>query len=40
LPEASVHCASLAVTSLRETIAHSYRRTHRQGRASDGGRRT
>jgi nitrogen fixation NifU-like protein len=40
LPEASVHCASLAVTSLRETIAHWYRRTHRQGRASDGGRRT
>ena len=40
LPEASVHCASLAVTSLRETIAHWYRRTHRQGRASDGARRT
>jgi nitrogen fixation NifU-like protein len=40
LPEASVHCASLAVTSLRETIAHWYRRTHRQGRGSDSGRRT
>jgi nitrogen fixation NifU-like protein len=39
LPAASVHCASLAVTSLRETIAHWYRRMHRQGRASDGGQR-
>jgi nitrogen fixation NifU-like protein len=39
LPEASVHCASLAVMSLRETIAHWYRRTRRQGRASDGDRR-
>jgi nitrogen fixation NifU-like protein len=26
LPETSVHCASLAVTTLRETIAHWYRR--------------
>jgi nitrogen fixation NifU-like protein len=37
LPEASVHCASLAVMSLRETIAHWYRRTHGQGHGADGG---
>ncbi|GAB4530081.1 MAG: hypothetical protein Kow0063_07770 [Anaerolineae bacterium] len=39
LPEASVHCANLAVTTLRETIAHWYRRTRRQRRAPDGDRR-
>jgi nitrogen fixation NifU-like protein len=39
LPEGSVHCASLAVATLRETVAHWYRRMHGQGRASDDGRR-
>jgi nitrogen fixation NifU-like protein len=40
LPEESAHCARLAVTTLRETIAHWYRRVGRQRRASDDGRRT
>ena len=39
LPDASVHCATLAVTTLRETIAHWYRRT-RQRRASNDGQGT
>jgi nitrogen fixation NifU-like protein len=36
-PEASAHCATLAVTTLREAIAGWYKRTRRQGRGSSRG---
>jgi nitrogen fixation NifU-like protein len=35
LPEENAHCARLAVTTLREAIAHWYQRTRRQRRQSD-----
>jgi nitrogen fixation NifU-like protein len=35
LPQENAHCARLAVTTLREAIAHWYQRTRRQRRESD-----